>query len=249
MSNISILQLNVWMGKIEGNLRRFFQQHQFDIICLQEVMYSADAERHLSRLCFDASQIAAASGLPYVFFSPNWRSIMANGHLEVGNLILSRIPFIGQHSEFTHGQFVDDMVLGAAPTPGNNLTVQIATLENGLIVVNHHGFWRPDPLGDAESLIAFEKLAGTIRPYADQGHLVLCGDLNLVHDAPAMRYLDFLDDQTALHGVENTLSGLKFDGQVACDHIMTTPDLQVSNFIVHDDLISDHLAISTEISL
>lgn len=212
-------------------------------------MYSSDAERHLSKLCFDAAQIVEASGLPYVFFTPNWRSRMANGHLEVGNMVLSRIPFVGQHSEFTHGHYVPDMVLGAAPTPGNNLTVQVVELENGLQVVNHHGFWCSNPLGDEESQVAFRKLAEVVRPYADQGPLVLCGDLNLVHAAPAMRELDFLTDLTEAYGATTTLSGLKFDGQVACDHIMTTPGLAVNRFTIHDELISDHLAISAEITL
>lgn len=247
MSNISILQLNVWMGKVEGNLRRFFQSHNSDIICLQEVMYSADATRHLSKLCFDASQIAEASEMPYVFFSPNWQSVIANGHHEVGNMILSKIPIVKQHSEFVHGHFVPDMILGTAPMPCNNLNVQIVTLENGLTVVNHHGFWRPNPMGDEESKAAFQKLAQIVHPYAERGPLVLCGDLNLVHAAPAMRELDFLTDLTEVYGVTNTLSGLKYDGKVACDHIMTNSDITVDQFTVHDDLVSDHLALSAKI--
>lgn len=237
------------MGKVEGNLRRFFRNHNFDIICLQEVMYSADAKNHLAKLCFDASQIVDASGMPYLFFSPNWRSKMANGHLEVGNMILSRIPFVNEHSEFVHGHYIPDMILGSAPAPCNNLNVQIVTLANGLIVVNHHGFWRPNPLGDSESITAFKKLSQIVRPYAKQGPLVLCGDLNLVHAAPAMRSLDFLVDLTEQHEVKSTLSGLKFDGEVACDHIMTGPDLVVDDFKVHNDLVSDHLALSARIVL
>lgn len=247
--SFNILQLNVWMGKIEGNLRRFFRNNNFDVICLQEVMCSTDAERHLAKLCFDASQIIDASGMPYSFFSPNWRSKMANGHLEVGNMILSRAPFLSQHSEFVHGQYVPDMILGSAPAPRNNLNVQIVNLANGLTVVNHHGLWRPDPMGDQESVTTFSKLAKIIQPYAVSGPLVLCGDLNLVHEAPAMRELDFLTDLTEVYEVRNTLSGLKFDGEVACDHIMTNKKVKVNNFVVHNDIISDHLAVSAKIEL
>lgn len=237
------------MGKIEGNLRRFFRNHNYDVICLQEVMYSADANQHLGKLCFDAKQIIDASGMPYVFFSPNWRSKMANGHLEVGNMILSKSPFLSQHSEFVHGSYIPDMILGTAPAPQNNLNVQIVKLASGLTVVNHHGFWRPNPMGDSESLTAFRNLAKIIRPYAEATPFVLCGDLNLVHDSPAMRPLDFLQDQTHENHITNTLSGLKFDGEVACDHIMTNNLVKMNKFIVHSDLVSDHRALSAEIQI
>ena len=42
MYNISmkILQLNVWMGKVEGELKCFLENNKFDVICMQEVMSS-----------------------------------------------------------------------------------------------------------------------------------------------------------------------------------------------------------------
>ena len=58
-----VLQLNVWMGKIEGNLKRFLEKEKFDVICMQEVMRSEDQIGHVRRLCFDASRIQEASGL------------------------------------------------------------------------------------------------------------------------------------------------------------------------------------------
>lgn len=45
---MKILQLNVWMGKVEGNLRRFLENNQFDVICMQEVFASQSREEHLS---------------------------------------------------------------------------------------------------------------------------------------------------------------------------------------------------------
>lgn len=245
---MKVLQLNVWMGKVEGNLRRFLLENDFDVICMQEVMHSDDAEKHLARLCFDAAQIIEASRLPYHFFSPNWRSKIGNGHMEVGNMILSRVPFVSEHSEFVHGRFVEDMTLGKA-SPSNNINVQIVKLENGLTVVNHHGFWYPSPVGNDESVGAFVKLAEIVKPYAETEPLVLCGDLNLIHEAPAMRALDFLRDLTAENDVKSTLSGLKFDGEVACDHIMVNNKMAVDGFAVLPALVSDHRAVMARVVL
>lgn len=242
---MKILQLNVWMGKVEGNLRRFLENYQFDVICMQEVFASRSREAHLSRLCFDLSQIIKVSGMEYHFYSPNWGGEIAGGDLEWGNLILSRVPFVETHSEFINGEYKADTVLGE--TIGNNLNIQIVKLENGFTVVNHHGFWRPQPLGDEESVKAFAKVGQIVRQL--DGPVVMCGDLNLIHEAPAMRALDFLRDLTHENHVQNTLSGLKYNGEVPYDHILVNSDVQATDFTVYPDLVSDHLALSAEVEV
>lgn len=241
---MKILQLNVWMGKVEGGLKRFLENHDFDVICMQEVFASEDRAGHLSYLCFDLSRIQSACKMPFVFFSPNWSFDMAGGQCSFGNLILSRIPITETHSEFTSGEFHDHVVLG---TPSNCLNIQIAKLENGLTVVNHHGFWRPDPLGDEESVKAFTKVGQIVQNI--EGPVVMCGDLNVIHESPAMRPLDFLRDLTQENNIQTTLSGLKFDGAVPCDHILVNDQIVVKDFTVYPDLVSDHLAVSAEVEL
>lgn len=242
---MKILQLNVWMGKVEGNLKRFLEKHDFDVICMQEVMFSKDRELHLSRLCFDCSQIVKASKMPHVYFSPNWSSEIAGGTFELGNLILSKIPMITTENIFVSGEFKTKMVLGQKP--GNNLNIQIVKLQNSFTIINHHGYWQPNPIGNDDTIRAFEKAAQIVR--AQETPLVMCGDLNIIHESPAMRPLDFLRDLTYENNVKNTLSGLKFDGEVPCDHILVSSDVGVKDFIVYDDLVSDHSAIAAEVEV
>lgn len=242
---MKILQLNVWMGKVEGNLRRFLESNEFDVICMQEVFASSDRTGHLSYLCFDLSRIQDACNMPFAFFSPNWSFDMAGGSCSFGNLILSHIPIIETHSEFTSGEYHEHVILG---TPSNCLNIQIAKLENGFTVVNHHGFWRPDPMGDDDTIKAFTKVGQIVRRL-DNGPLVMCGDLNIVHDSPAMRPLDFLRDLTHDHNIKTTLSGLKYDGEVACDHILVNEQVKVQDFTVYPDLVSDHLALSANLEV
>lgn len=241
---MKVLQLNVWMGKVEGTLQRFLEQNDFDVICLQEVMASENQTTHLSRLCFDLSRIVKASRMPHCFFAPNFSSRLGNGSFELGNAILSRAPIVEQTSEFIHGEFLENVVLGESPA--NNLNLQLAKLENGATIVNHHGFWRPNPMGDEESVKAFQKVGEIVRQI--EGPLVMCGDLNIVHSSPAFRPLDFLRDLTDEYQVETTLSGLKFDGAVACDHILVNDLVEVQDFTVRPELVSDHLAVTAEVS-
>ena len=54
---------------------------------------------------------------------------------------------------------------------------------------------------------------------SDKNPVVLCGDLNVIPKAKAMRELDFLRDLTAIHNIPTTLRNIRFTKDVPCDHI------------------------------
>lgn len=244
---MKIVQVNIWMGKIEGQLQRFFEATEADVICMQEVVNSDDATLHVSGLCFDTSRILKAAGekFPYFEYFPNWSSKIADGSFQMGNMILSRIPINFKDSVYAHGEYVENVILGE--TPGNNLAVNIVKLDNGITVVNHHGFWRKTPLGDEDTIKAFKKVREIVEPYANEGPLVMCGDLNIIHESPAFRNLDFLRDLTDENKVKTTLSGMKVKLDVPCDHILVNDEIEVKDFAVLPDIVSDHLALYAEI--
>lgn len=239
-----VLQLNAWMGKIEGNLKRFLEKEKFDVICMQEVMRSEDQVGHVRRLCFDASRIQEASGLTESYYAANWGSKIANGSWEWGNLILSNQGITEKRSEFVNGRYNPETILGESI--GNNLNVQIVKLESGVTIVNHHGYWCPQPMGDEHSMKAFEKLSKAISGI--DGPMILCGDLNVVHEAPCMRALDRLRDLTYEYKIESTLSGMHKAAKVPCDHIMVSKDVKVERFEVLPELVSDHKPLVLECS-
>ena len=124
-------------------------------------------------------------------------------------------------------------------------TLQIAELDNGVTIVNHHGYWQPTPVGNETTVEVMKKVAAVVHEI--KGPVVMCGDLNIVHEAPAMRKLDFLRDLTEENGIKNTLSGLKFNGEVACDHSLVNDLVEVVRFEMLPDLVSDHRALTAEI--
>ena len=70
---------------------------------------------------------------------------------------------------------------------------------------------------------------------------------NLLSKAPAMRLFDDLaEDLTATHAVSSTLSQLGKVQDVACDHILVNSLIQVVDFRVLSDLVSDHKALTLE---
>lgn len=245
---MKIVQLNIWMGKIEGALERFFQTTDADVICMQEVINSDDTKLHVSRLWFDTSRILRANPeFKYYKYFPNWSADIADGSMQMGNFVISKIPIVSTDSVFINGEYTEHSIL--TQTPSNNSAVNIVKLENGLTVVNHHGFWRKDPLGDEDSLRAFSNVEKVVKPLASEGPLVMCGDLNIIHESPCFEHLNFLRDLTDENHVETTLSGARLQFKVPCDHILVNDGIEVKDFKVLPDIVSDHLALEAEIEI
>jgi len=120
-------------------------------------------------------------------------------------------------------------------------------LENGLTVLTYHGYWQRDPLGNEETVRCMKIVADMLR--SEDGPVLMCGDLNVIAESPAMRELDFLTDLTAETGTKQTLMNLKFVKDVACDHVLISDDIKWSNFEIHKELVSDHAAVSVNIEI
>ena len=246
---VKVLQLNVWTGRIKGALTRFLSEHDYDIICLQEAVWSEEADTHLGHFCDTVTDLQEAAGLPYCEKVSNYGVAMLGGDatMEQGNAILSRFPIASVEKKLINGKYSCAMnfnIKNGAAIDQGYYALKIK-LENGLTVMTYHGYWKPDPIGDETTVECMRKAADMIRN--EQGPVVMCGDLNVEASSPAMRELDFLKDLTVETGTKQTLMNLKFVKNVACDHILISDDIKWSNFEVHKELISDHAAVSVEL--
>ena len=240
---MKILQLNVWTGRIKGALLEFLKESDFDVICLQEAVWS-NRDDVLENFSASVRQISEASGLSNISVSSNWQmKFLDDGLIDQGNVILAREKIIEEKIESVYGErtFIKD----AKDFRDHEYTLQMTKLANGLNIVNHHGYWLTDPLGDETTVEVMKKVAGHVKKI--DGPLVMCGDLNIIHASPAMRELDFLRDLTEEYGIANTLAGLKYNGDVACDHILVNDKVTVQSFEVADKIISDHKGLTAEI--
>ena len=242
---MKILQLNVWNGRIKGALVDFLAQNPFDLICMQEVVWLDEDDKGVHSGFFATlDDLKKASGLNYDSRSINWTLDSFNGHkLYQGNVILSREKIIEEKiitaiegtTELKAWQDFYD----------HRWTAQRIKLESGLNVVNYHGYWQKQPLGNEDTVKAMKNVAALIKEVS--GPLVVCGDFNVIYDSPAMRELDFLRDLTEENHIDNTLAGLKYGGKVACDHILVNENIEVVDFQVVEKIISDHKGLIVEI--
>ena len=83
---------------------------------------------------------------------------------------------------------------------------------------------------------------------SDKNPVVLCGDLNVIPEAKAMRELDFLRDLTAIHNIPTTLRNIRFTKDVPCDHILISDNINYQDFEVINAPVSDHCALTVKIN-
>ena len=242
---MKILQLNVWTGRIKGALLEFFRENNFDIVCLQEAIWCNKESQMLESFIVTVDQIKKVGGFKYDSRAANWGLEVDGVEILQGNVILSKKKIVEERIEQVWGEY--KIAKSLEDLNDHGYTAQLVKLENGLNVVNYHGYWLPTPVGDERTISAMRKAA--VLAHEAKGPLVMCGDLNVIHASPAMRELDFLRDLTDGCGADNTLVGLKFGGEVACDHILVNEDVKVTNFEILDKIISDHKPLVAEIEL
>ena len=238
MKEYRILQLNVWTGRIKGALLDFIKENNFDLICMQEAVWSENEEA-LEVFSATVDQIKKCSNLQYESRATNWYTKAFNSIINQGNVILSREEIIDETVELVHGK--EKLAENAKDLLNHCYKAQLVKLKNGLNIVNYHGYWLPSPVGDETTIKAMQNVTKMFKDTT--GPLIMCGDLNIIHESPAMRELDFLKDLTHEYHIDNTLSGLKYNGKVACDHILTSKDVETVKFEVLDTPVSDHKAL------
>ena len=247
IGTMKVLQMNVWTGRMKGAIERFLREHDFDIICLQEAVWCDEQPAELEYFCSSVRQIQEACGLPYCTKVSNWGVKMFNGGtvMDQGNVILSRFPIVKDETKLLHGDYLDSMIFEQGDD--HAYFAQKVHLNNGLTVVNYHGYWLPNPIGDEETVRCMQQVADWIKE--ESGPVVMCGDLNVTAESPAMRTLDFMTDLTATNKVRTTLQNIKFIKDVACDHILINDQIRANNLVVYDNLVSDHKTLSLDFDI
>jgi endonuclease/exonuclease/phosphatase family metal-dependent hydrolase len=231
------------------NIFKLLDEVKPDVMCLQETFTSDQMVATPERVFNSLDLIQERSGLKYRFFSPTFTSVYSGVTASFGNAILSRVPLEDTKTVFTNGAYVPDYNPKTYDINIRNLQLASLSVDGvDIIIANHHGHWVIDPLGDE---ISIEKMKSVMHELK-QVHLplIFAGDLNLKSESEAMRVFDnTLEDLTAIHHIPTTLSVVGKVTNVACDHILISPEVEVQRFEALDDLVSDHKALLLDFSL
>lgn len=253
---MKIVSLNTWGGRAgsEG-LLQFFRNHQdVDLFCLQEI-WSAPYEHleglpagglvisHDKVMTHGLQQISEAlpDHLPY--FRPH---NLDNYGLMM--LVKKTIPILEEGEEFVH-KFKGYVPEGDAGKGARN--IQYVKVETGGItttIINFHGLWTGQGKGDCEDRIA---QSAKILEFTNncEGEVLLCGDFNL----PGTESLTVFEkagfrNLITEYGVTSTRTS-HYDKDVKyADYAFATAGIEVLDFKVLPDEVSDHAPLYLEIA-
>lgn len=244
---MKVLQINVWMGRLAKGLIRYIEKEQPDIICIQEAFNSDFTVPYPDRMYTILQLLKEASGLEYEYFSMRYSIDVMDGTVPYGNAILSRFPFQSTDTVQIENAVIEHVTPETEVRNVNNLQIVTVDVDGEMwTIANHHGHHEYDPDGNDESVAAMERVAKVLREVS--GPLVLCGDLNVWAESPAMRVFDgWLDDIVTHSDAKTTLARINVDREIVCDHILVNDSVEVKSFRVDEVIISDHYPLVAEL--
>ena len=232
-----LITLNIWGGFIRDSLLDFIKSHQeIDIFCLQEVYHNAphqmsDDGKAVSLDIFERIQELLPNHVGYfkpvlwdaygiaVFIKKNI-TVIDTGHISV---------------------FENETYRGRGPTH-NRILQWLLCKKDGktFTIMNVHGLW--NGLGKTDSDDRLEQ-SRRIKQFMDtvKTPKILCGDFNLRPETTSISILkEGMNDLIGKHGITSARTQLYDKPEKYADYIFTSPKINVIDFKVWRDVVSDH---------
>jgi len=252
---MKLITLNTWGGKAgKEKLLGFFERYKdIDIFCLQEIWsapYTDVGERQAGGVDLDyeqimtrgAQEISEVLPLHTSYFHPH---LLNNYGLQM--LVKKDLKVVkdGEVFVYKHKGHVPEGDLGQ-----HARNIQYVTLEtaSGLItVINFHGLWNGKGKTDTEDRINQSK---NILKFVNSlpNDFILCGDFNLLPETKSLKMFEEngLRNLIKEHGITSTRTSFYTKPVKYADYIFVTPEIEVKDFKVLPEEVSDHSALLLE---
>lgn len=263
MQTVKIISLNVALFEANNHaIGPYLRTEKADILCLQEVTRAMDGNTKEEYISLDAINTACRN-LSYTFFAPNWImkdfrmkdfhgsadfNVDFNGFLELGNCIKSRFPIQKGQGIFlqNHYTYATDWS-NWRNDESRSVQITDVLLEGGkqLRIFNYHGIWSRDKIGNENTSAACER----IREIALQtkGPVIICGDFNLFPHTESMKLLNdsfiSLGDRFKVKTTRPQSNELNGQTRNVVDYMFISRDIEIVDFKVVDNDVSDHLPL------
>lgn len=259
---MKLISLNTWGGKLYEPLIAFVKKAAgtTDVFCFQEVYFSkvprpeipwirADLALELKNALpgFSMVERLAVEG-SYV------RDETSNKDVRIGEAILVKKPLSvidsgGFHTYIEDRESTQEKIERAT---GNFQFIKMENAGESYFIGNVHGLWLPGSKSDTPKRIEqSSRVEDVVREF--RGKKILCGDFNLQPRARSVAMLDAgMRDLIKEYNVKTTrnhyYADMKKYADYIADYIFVSPDVQVADFRVLTDEVSDHLPLFLEFS-
>jgi endonuclease/exonuclease/phosphatase family metal-dependent hydrolase len=252
---MKLICLNTWGGKAGAQeLLAFLDSHRdADFLCFQEIWSApyeafegaragAEAIAHAEIMVNGRQRIEALLGDHRVFFHPH----LLNDY-GLMMLVSKSLDVVDSGEVFVHRErgYVPQGNLGMHARNLQFVTVEGPT--GTFSVVNFHGLWNGRGKGDSDERIAqSRRILAFLAEHEEP--LVLCGDFNLLPDAESLRMIEAagMRNLVAEYRVTSTRTHLYGRGEKFADYVLVSEGVQVRDFRVLPDVVSDHAPLTLE---
>ena len=243
---MKIISLNIWGGRVGKKLLDFFERYSdADMFLLQEVFHKAtditawdeidrrDIFTEISKILVNHSgYFAPAESDEWGLASFVKKTVNVE---EVGDI-------------FVHRQ-KNSMIGRDGSTLGKNLQyLKIQEKKKDITVINFHGLWNGKGKTDTEDRINHSKrITGFVKNISHD--IVLCGDFNLRPDTESLKILERdlnLKNLISEHQITSTRTSLYPKEEKFADYTLISSGIEVKDFKVLPDEVSDHSALFLE---
>lgn len=257
---MNIICLNIWGGRAgREHLLPFFEKHKdsTDVFCLQEVWsgFYDDLEGlsaggrtvNLSAIMTHALQEITEILTDHdVYFRPHYRENYGLCMFVRKNLNVVEEGELFVHKFKEYDPPTDEDVGRHAR---NIQFVTIAGRERDITVINFHGLWNGQGKGDSdERLSQSDKILGFVKGL-ENPH-VLCGNFNLTPDTESLQKFEQggLRNLVREYGVTSTRTSLYTKPERFADYAFVSEGVEVMDFTVMSEEVSDHAALRIDIA-
>lgn len=259
-----LITLNTWANRLHDPLIDFLKREAptTDVFCFQEVFHTTTDRTHTADTrtmrADSLKQLQLALGSEFQYeYAPVQVGFDDDGpvdyHLEFGiaTFIRRDVEIVGQEIVFVYR---DGLTREAAGPIGKPRCVTVSKIRSqdgkAYAIINFHGLWQAgtNKQDNADRLEQSRRLREVIDRC--DGPVILAGDFNLLPDGQSMAILEQgMKNLIKEYGITSTRSSHYAKPIRLADYILVSPEIEVKDFKVLEDEVSDHLPLVVDWSV
>lgn len=251
---MKIISLNTWCGRVGDTLYDFFKIYkEVDIFCLQEVDLDG------TKFGIDVTGNNSPSGDPFLFTSLGKILDDHHGYFSPtldswwGNAIFIKKSLYRKVSQYGELIVSDNQQQYVSYNTWFRRTIQWIDFESRnkkYTVINIHGLWESGK-GKEDSADRIEQ-SENIRNFLDSKkdrNIILVGDFNLSPETVSLKMLENfpLENLIKKYNITDTRTSIYTKENRYADYALVSPDVEIYEFKVLPEEVSDHAPLYLEI--